>query len=125
MRLEADDPRPPLVCGDRALDEFYAIDSIEGEHELLSVTYVFTEGERAVAFLSLSNDAISKEAVPRSSFERLQKVLTREKRYRSLPAAKIGRIGVARDLHGQGIGTDILDFLKTGPSRGTGRDAGI
>ncbi len=112
VRLEADDPRPPLVCGDPDLDEFYAVDSIVGCRELLSVTYVFCEDSAAIAYFSLSNDAIKKEEVPRSSFERLQKALKREKRYRSMPAAKIGRIGVSCELQSKGIGTEVLDFLK-------------
>jgi hypothetical protein len=95
-RLDPDDPRPRFSCGDPELDEFYAVDSVVGSRELLSVTYAFQDGHGDVAaFFCVSNDAIKKELLPRSSFRRLVRVVPHDKRYSSMPAVKIGRLGVS------------------------------
>lgn len=113
-RLDPDDPRPRFSCGDPELDEFYAVDSVVGGRELLSVTYAFQDGHGEVAaFFCVSNDAIKKELVPRSSFKRLVRVVPHDKRYSSMPAVKIGRLGVSSERRGAGIGTVVLDYLKT------------
>lgn len=102
-------------CGDPDLDEFYTSDSIEGGKQLLAVTYTFLDDERddVLAFFAVSNDSIKKEDVPRSAFKRAAKFISREKRYSSLPAAKIGRLGVISGGQRNGIGTAVLDFMKT------------
>jgi len=107
--------RPPFTCGDPDLDEFFRKDSIEGSKQLLCVTYAFIDddkNDKVVAFFSLSNDAIKKEMVPRSAFGRIVKIIPFEKRYSSMPAAKIGRLGVCSELQGQHYGRMVLDFLK-------------
>lgn len=112
VRLDAAYVRPPFSCGDEDIDEFFHKDSIEGATELVSVTYLWREDNVPVAFFSVSNDSIKKEQVPRSSYARLLKPLPRRKRYSSMPAVKIGRIGVAANVRRTGCGTRILDFLK-------------
>ena len=113
-RLDPDDPRPSFSCGDPELDEFYSVDSAVGGRELLSVTYLILDhaGDPA-AFFCVSNDAIKKQLLPRSSFKRLVRVVPHEKRYSSMPAVKIGRLGVSSKRRGEGIGTAVLDYLKT------------
>lgn len=113
-RLEPDDERPAFTCLDPDLDEFYLKDSIEGSRQLLSVTYAFIDDDsnRVVAFFSVSNDSIKKEQVPPSAFKRLVKLIPFSKRYSSMPAAKIGRLGVASDQQRHSHGTMVLDFLK-------------
>ena len=114
-RLEPDDPRPAFTCDDEDLDEFYQKDSIEGCKQLLSVTYAFIDDKnnnKVVAFFSVSNDSIKKELLPRSTFERIVKIVPFEKRYSSMPAVKIGRLGVASDAQRRSHGTTVLDFLK-------------
>src|SRR5690606_7154883 len=59
------------------------------------------------------NDSIRKEDVPRrSELRRFFRFVPREKQYSSMPAAKIGRLGVAKRHQGNGHGREILDFLK-------------
>lgn len=112
LRLEEGDPRPRLICGDPDLDEFYAVDSIEGCRQLLSVTYIWMQDDKAVGFFSLSNDSIKKEDLSRAGIKHIFSIIPKEKRYKSMPAAKIGRLGIHEDFQSSGIGTDILDFLK-------------
>jgi GNAT superfamily N-acetyltransferase len=114
-RLEPQDPRSDFSCGDGDLDEFYRVDSIAHGTELMAVSYEFLNDDGAVvAFFSVSNDAIKGEEAPRSAWEKLlsKAAIPRPKRYSSMPACKIGRIGVCHTRHGQKIGTQVLDYLK-------------
>ncbi len=104
--------RPQFTCGDGDIDEFFHKDSIDGANELVSVTYLWREDGIPLAFFSVSNDSIKKEECPRSAFDRIQKLLPRRKRYSSMPAVKIGRIGVSNACRRSGCGTRILDYLK-------------
>jgi hypothetical protein len=104
--------RPEFTCGDADIDEFFHKDSIHGASELVCVTYTWHEEGRHLAFFSVSNDAIMKDLCPRSAFERLLRNIPRDKRYSSMPAVKIGRLGVCVDAQRSGLGTRIMDFLK-------------
>jgi GNAT superfamily N-acetyltransferase len=112
VRLDADSARPEFTCDDDDIDEFFHKDSIAGAAELMSVTYAWRENGRAIAFFSVSNDAIKKEHCPRSAWERVQGLLPRQKRYKSMPAVKIGRLGVHSDCKRSGCGSRIMDYLK-------------
>src|SRR5690606_8090431 len=107
------DARPYFTCGDNDLDEFYSRDSILSANQLLSVSYgVLDETESLVAYFSVSNDAISRDHMPNSRFHRLFNTIPLEKRYSTLPAVKIGRLGVSERAQCNKLGTNILDFLK-------------
>jgi hypothetical protein len=116
-RLESGDPRPDFSCGDEDIDEFFHQDSNAWCDELLCVTYVFTEDDRAVSFFSIANDSIKKDEIPRSGFERLTSLVPFSKRYSSMPAAKIGRLGVREDLQRSGEGARVLNWLKVSFTR--------
>ena len=113
-RLNPGEKRPPFECGDSDLNEFFHIDSIHNGNELMSVTYVaeLMEGREALAFFCVSNDAIKKDDAPRSAWERMLKLLPRAKRYSSMPAVKIGRLAVSKKLQSNGVGTQLIDFMK-------------
>lgn len=112
-RLDAADSRPDFSCGDQDIDEFFHRDSIDGCRELLCVTYGFFDtADEIIGFFSLSNDAIKKEEVPRSALKRMLSQIPHTKRYSSMPAAKIGRIGISKNHKRSGFGTQILDYLK-------------
>lgn len=112
LRLDPDIARQDFTCGDPDLDEFYRVDSIESARQLMSVTYALIQDDVTVAFFSVSNDSIKTEDLPRSARERFLKPIPRPKRYKSMPAAKIGRIAVCQEKARCKIGTAILDYLK-------------
>ena len=112
VRLEAEDDRPPFDCGDDDLNEFFNKDSRQGSLQLLAVTYLVLREGQLVAFFSVSNDSIKKEEVGGTAFKRVVAQLTKSKRYSSQPAVKIGRLAVAKDAQGSGLGRNILDFIK-------------
>ena len=52
--------------------------------------------------------------VNNTEFNRFRrKRFTNEKRIRSYPSVKICRLGIDNDFHGYGIGTMLLDFIKS------------
>lgn len=112
LRLNPEIARQEFTCGDNDLDEFYRVDSIQGAQELLSVTYALIQDGVTIGFFSLLNDSIKTVDLPRSARDRLKKRLPERKRYRSMPAAKIGRIGVCVSKQRRGLGRTILDYLK-------------
>jgi len=111
LRLGAD-TRPVFDCGSDDLNEFFHEDSIAWGNQLISVTYAIRSQNKIVAFFSLSNDAIQSEQTPRSAFKRLLKLVPYEKRLRSMPAVKIGRLATSSEVQSNGIGTHILNFIK-------------
>lgn len=113
VRLDPEIERGEFTCGDDDLDEYYRVDSIQGAKELISVSYaIVDDADTTTAFFSLSNDSIKKELLPRSAYKRLLKSVPHGKRYSSMPAAKIGRLGVSSSSSRRGHGTWILDFIK-------------
>lgn len=78
----------------------------------MAVTYAALDAGEAVAFFSLSNDAIRRDSISSSGRRRVLKPIPRTKRYPTLPAVKIGRLAVASSRAGNGIGSEIIGFLK-------------
>ena len=95
-------------CGDDDLNDFIKNDAEAHKRELLAETYILkaiVAETRPVAFISLCNDAIH------LSFEK-RDMLSEKKRYPSLPAVKIARLGVGRELQGLDIGTHLINLIK-------------
>ncbi len=111
-RLGINDPRLSFDCADADLNEFFLKDSIESCRQLLAVTYAVEQNGELVAFFSVSNDAIKKEAFPRSAFKRATSFIPHCKRYSSIPAVKIGRLAITKNKQSNGIGSEILNFMK-------------
>ena len=96
-------------CGDLDLDDFLHHDAAKHAEELLAVTYALCldgQLQMPLAFASLLNDS----AKMGSSFKRR---LPRICQYRDYPAVKIGRLGVRKEVQGQGVGRYFLDILRT------------
>lgn len=111
-RLDPDHNRPAFSCGNPDLDDFYFVDSIDYANQLLSVTYAFFDEEKVVAFFSVSNDSIRKEDSHKKATDLAGKKIPPEKFHTSLPATKIGRLGITAENHSNGLGTIVLDYLK-------------
>lgn len=111
LRLDGSQ-RPSFDCGSDDLNEFYHQDSITWGNQLISVTYAIRLDDKVVAFYSLSNDSIRSELVSGSAIKRILKLVPREKRLRSMPAVKIGRLATSSEVQSNGIGTHILNFIK-------------
>lgn len=113
VRLEKTTIIKSFDCGDADLNEFLLKDSFNYLGELLAVTYLFEFGNSTVSFYSVLNDKISiEELETKSALRRFLHCIPSPKRYKSVPAVKIGRLGVDKHYHKQGIGSQMLDLIK-------------
>lgn len=115
LRLNLQQELKPFDCGDNDLNEFFNDDCKDFQKELLGVTYIIENDSQTIAFFTLLNDKITVEdRFKRAERERVRKSIPYPKRsYRSYPAVKIGRLAVAVDFKGQGIGKAIVDYIST------------
>ncbi|MBO5456777.1 MAG: GNAT family N-acetyltransferase [Muribaculaceae bacterium] len=115
-RLNIDDTVGAFDCMDDDLNDFILREANLYRNALLSVTYV-VEGKRSkeiIAYFSLSNDKIAiSDFQNRTEFNRFRKhKFVNEKRLKSYPAIKIGRLAIAKSAQHQSIGTYLLEFVE-------------
>jgi GNAT superfamily N-acetyltransferase len=110
-------------CGKEDLNDFFCNEVADYEKTLMAKTYTLspeeasvTEGFTPVAFISFCNDAIVRERVEglgsKSQWHKIVKDLPHQKRFGSLPAVKIARLGVQKNRQGKGVGTALLNMTK-------------
>lgn len=101
-------------CTNKDLNDFLKNDAIPHQDQLFAVTYLFKLEQKIAAFFSVSNDVVSELMFEdKKTFDKFKKhMLPRPKRYKTLPAVKVGRLGVDKDFTGKGIGSDILNLIK-------------
>lgn len=103
-------------CGDVDLNDFLLNEASLYRNALLSVTYVVEgkETREVLAYFSLSNDKVSiSDFESKSDFNRFRKhKFVNEKRLRSYPAIKIGRLAISKNAQRQSIGTYLLEFIE-------------
>jgi GNAT superfamily N-acetyltransferase len=94
-------------CGDADLNEYFHKDVKWHKDELLTQTYSLHESaapDLILALLDFCNDSIKAK---HSHFRLNPKI-----HYPFLPAVKLTRLGVAKDLQGQDFGTHALNMVK-------------
>lgn len=105
-------------CENKDLNDFFANDSITYSKRLLGTTYLFCLKDNPstiVAAFTLSNDSIrmtnklNEEA--KETF--LDDTDLRSKNLRRYPALLIGRLATNKQFAGKGVGTAIMDFIKS------------
>ncbi len=112
IRLDDNDERDyQFDCGNKDLNEYFFKDSIKAYQELVSVTYAWCDSGKVLAYFCVSNDIVKREALSKYASETLDDIPV-EKRYASLPAVKIGRLGVNQCIQSNGTGSAVLDFIK-------------
>ncbi len=115
-RLNPGETIEKFDCNDEDLNDFLLNEAGLYRNVLLAVTYV-VEDKRSgevLAYFSLSNDKISiSDFENKSDFNRFRKhKFVNEKRLRSYPAAKIGRLAISKSIQNQSIGTYLLEFIE-------------
>lgn len=114
-RLNTGDKVTAFDCSDEDLNDFLLNESCLYRNALLSVTYVVENKEtgEVAAYFSLANDKISiSDFESKTEFNRFRKYkFVNEKRLRSYPAIKIGRLAIARSAQHKMIGTYLLEFI--------------
>lgn len=119
-RLEADRDLSAFQCSNEDLNDFLKSDAINYSNKLLGTTYLFVkdvveEGQKdIVCFFTISNDAVNVKLMNNGAIKKLMKKLEipSSKRMKGYPSVKIGRIGVDESYARNGIGSQILDFIK-------------
>ena len=112
LRTESD--IKPFKCKDSDLNEFLYEDAKFFQEELMAVTYLLESMElnKTVAYYSLLADKIIFNPEDKTVWNKLNRNIPNNKRRRSYPAVKIGRLAVNEEFEGEGIGTFILDSIK-------------
>ena len=96
-------------CSDADLNEYFRVDALLHEKELLTQTYCLQDSAYpglVIALLDFCNDAVL--------LKRYRSVadIDPSKRYPSLPAVKLTRFGVQKEYQGIHIGTHVLNMVK-------------
>lgn len=106
----------PFTCGDDDLDDFFLHDAMRYKDELLGKTYCFVLDEDSkviVCMFTLSNDSIRVDVIPNNRGRKVSHDIPREKHMRRYPGVLIGRLGINKEFRNRGIGTELLDFVKS------------
>jgi GNAT superfamily N-acetyltransferase len=101
-------------CGDEDLNEFFNRDALQYKRQMLSGTYFFrhkSNGKVVCAF-SFSANGIKTTDLPGSRRKKVKEYIPREKSLKSYPAMLIGRLGVATEFGGQGIGSQLMNIIR-------------
>lgn len=114
FQLSVDTDIKPFKCADSDLTDFLFEDAKLFQKELLTVTYLleYMEQNKTAAYYSLLADKIVFEATEKKLWNKLNRNIPNQKRRRSYPAIKIGRLAVNEEFAGGGLGTFILDNIK-------------
>lgn len=115
-RLNIGDSISEFDCRDEDLNDFILNEACLYRNALLSVTYVVEDRmtHDVLAYFSLANDKISiSDFESKTEFNRFRKhKFVNEKRLRSYPAIKIGRLAISQKAQHQSIGTYLLEFIE-------------
>jgi len=114
IRLAPDHIIKPFDCGDSDLNEFLLVDSHHFNRGLFAVTYIIENDTKTVAFFSVLNDKISSNDFESNKkfAHKIKDHFSGNKKFKSYPAVKIGRLGVDCEFQKNKLGTEILDYVK-------------
>jgi len=115
VKLELNVEIKPFDCGDADLNGFLVDDARNYYNDFMGVTYLIEGKNRLLAYYCIFTDKIvfdfiSKEDVRRKwwqSFNKKNKIHFNKQR-KNYPALKIGRLAVASECKGNGMGSYIL-----------------
>jgi GNAT superfamily N-acetyltransferase len=105
----------PFLCGDKDLDDFFHNDVDNYAEQLLGKTYCFQskkEKSNIIGVFTLSNASIDARHLPNNRKKKLTENIPYEKSMSNYPATLIGRLGINKEYAGNGIGTELLEFIK-------------
>jgi predicted GNAT family N-acyltransferase len=94
------------------LNDFLINDAKNYSSSLLTVTYLIKIDNEIVAYFSLSNDNITRDNDKKSTWNKINRPIANEKRRKSYPAVKIGRLAVSKKYMGCGFGKLIIDIVR-------------
>jgi GNAT superfamily N-acetyltransferase len=101
-------------CGDHDLNEFFNRDALLYQDERLGKTFFLRhkKTKKVVCAFSLSADSIKTFLLTNNRRKKVRELIPHEKALQSYPAMLIGRLGVSTEFVRQGIGSQLLEFIK-------------
>ena len=102
----------PFVCGDDDMDEKDALDYTRYR---MGKSYCFRmkdDSQTIVACFTVSNDSIRIYDLPSSRRNAMWGITNREKMLTRYPGVLVGRLAVASQFSGKGVGSEVLDFIR-------------
>ena len=116
VRLEEDTPISSFDCGDNDLNDFLQNDAKNYLMSMLAVTYLINVENKIAAYFCLSNDGLTRTTIltaeEKSLWNKVGRKISNSKRRKTYPAVKIGRLAVAKQYSGFGIGRLIIDAVR-------------
>lgn len=103
-------------CEHPDLNDFFRNDCIDYSNQLLGKTYCFLLDEdprQIICAFTVANDSIKTNILPNSRKKKVIKKIPRAKHFNSYPAVLIGRLGVNKAYKCQGIGKELMNFIKS------------
>ena len=104
-------------CEDVDLNDFLANEALPYQEAKIAVTYVVENNQNGtpMAYFSLANDKVSlTDFKSNSEFNRFRKrKFVHSKRLRSYPAVKLCRLGIDKHIRKMGMGSYLLQCIKT------------
>ena len=105
----------PFVCGDDDMDEFFQKDALDYTRYRMGKSYCFRmkdDLQTIVACFTVSNDSIRIYDLPSSRRNAMWGITNREKMLTRYPGVLVGRLAVASQFSGKGVGSEVLDFIR-------------
>ena len=106
----------PFSCGqDDDMDEFFRVDALEYARFRMGKSYCFrliSDPKQIVCCFTLSSDSIRIYDLPTSRKNRMWGITNREKMLSRYPGVLIGRLAVNEKFARQGIGSQLLLFIR-------------
>ena len=113
IRLKEDTDIKSFDCGDADLNDFILNDAKAFLSKKIANTFLVVDNDKVVAYFSLLNDKVSKTDAAKNTWRKLKGKFPHEKHFSSYPAIKIGRFAVSLDYRNQGMGSQIMAYIKT------------
>ena len=101
-------------CGDQDLNDFFNRDALLYQNERLGKTFYFRhkQTQKVVCAFSLSADSVKTFLLNNNRRKKVKELLPYEKSLQSYPAMLIGRLGVATEFGGKGVGSQLMEIIK-------------
>ncbi|GHT56247.1 N-acetyltransferase [Bacteroidia bacterium] len=112
VRLEEDTPISSFDCGDIDLNDFLFNDAKNYLKVMLAITYLVKIDDEIVAYFCLSYDGLNRTAIlteeEKALWNKVGRKIPNNKRRKTYPAVKIGRLAVDKKYAGLGMGRRLL-----------------
>jgi GNAT superfamily N-acetyltransferase len=111
IQLNEDTVIKPFESEDEDLNDFLLNDAKNYFKSLFAVTYLLQTKDETIAYYCLSNDRLTKDDEEKSTWNKINRAIANNKRRKSYPAVKIGRLAVSKKYVRLGLGKIIIDTV--------------